>query len=164
VNRSAPLVAGLVLAVSTLLAPGPAGAGNASLANCGDGRYFSVALKVDRARLKTHKRDRRLVRVIIKNPCDGYFATGWGHLPANSDNDRVMIVVAPGVKVDWDAADLSKLKLNRDFNWSGNGEGPAKASPAGYRCARPTHLLTHDRHGQPRLARYRPDTTGCPKA
>ena len=163
-NRAAALVAGLVLVVSTVLGPGPADAGNASLANCGDGRYFSVALKVDRARLKTHKQDRRLVRVIIKNPCDGYFATGWGHLPVNSGNGRVMIVVAPGVKVDWDAAELTKLKLNRDFNWSGNSEGPAKAGPAGYRCARPTHLLVKDRHDRPRLAPYRPDTTGCPKA
>jgi hypothetical protein len=162
VNRAIPLIAGLMLAASTVVAPA-AGAGNESLANCGDNRYFSVALKVDRARLKTHKADRRLVRVIIKNPCAGYAATGWGHLPVNSDNDRVMIVVAPGVKVDWDAADLARLRISRNFNWNGGGGSPG-GELAAYRCIRPTHLLTKDRHGRAHLARWRPDTSRCPKA
>lgn len=160
-NRTTPLIAGLALLAATVFAP-PARAGNESAVNCGDGRLFTVALKVDRARLKTHKKDRRLVRVIIKNPCAGYAATGWGHQPVDSDNDRVMIVVAPGVKVDWDADDLARLRISRDFNWSGGGT--AGGNLADYRCRRPTHLLTKDSKGRPQLTRYRPDARGCPKA
>jgi hypothetical protein len=161
VKRAVPLMAGLLMAVNTMLAPSSAGASNASESRCRNGRYFSVALKVDRDRLKTHKKDRRLVRVIIKNPCGGYSSTGWGHGSFNSDDDRVMIVIGPGVKVDWKADDFAKVKLSRDFNWAGNGPGP-DTSLAAIRCVRPTHLLENDHRGKPRLSRYKPDTTGCP--
>lgn len=160
-RRLIPLAAALALAATTVWAPS-AGAGlPVNEAACGGGKYFAWTLRVDRDRLKTHKNDRRLVEVILKNPCAGYAAAGWGYNPVGGDNRRVMLVVAPGVKADLKAADLDRFKIPRNFQWSG-GPG-AGGTLADYTCQRPSHLVTKDKRGRVKVVPYHPDTSHCPR-
>ena len=96
----------VALALATTVTAAPADAGLPVNENpCRDGGTFTTLLRVDRDRLKTHKDDRRLIQLVLKNTCAGYAATGWGYNPYGVDNRRVMMVVGPGVKVRWNGAD-----------------------------------------------------------
>lgn len=159
-RRPLPLAAGLALAAATVWAPS-AGAGlPVNEAACGNGKYFTWTLRVDRDRLKTHKNDRRLVEVIFKNPCAGYASIVWGYNPAGGDHRRVMLVVAPGVKGNLKAADLDRFKIPRKFQWSGGGGGGGLAD---YTCQRPSHLVTKDKKDKIKVVPYHPDSSRCPK-
>jgi hypothetical protein len=162
-KRLIPLIAAVAMAATAVTAP-PAAAGLPINENpCGNGGTFTTLLRVDRDRLKTHKNDRRLVEVVLKNNCvAGYAATGWGYNPVGGDNRRVMIIVGPGVKVDWKAADLDRYKIPRNFQWQGGGGG-AGGNLADYTCQRPSHLVTKDKKGKIKVVPYHPDTSGCPK-
>jgi hypothetical protein len=162
VKRLVPLIAAVALAATVSAWPAAAGL-PISEGPCADNSgTFSHLLRVDRARLKTHKQDRRLVEVVLKNTCKGYGATGWGMNPVGGDNQRVMIVVGPGVKVDWKGADLDRYKIPRTFQWQGGGGMPG-GSLAGYTCQFPSHLVTKDKHGKIKVVPYHPDTSGCSK-
>jgi hypothetical protein len=160
-KRLTTLIVALTLATTVTAAPADAGL-PVNENPCRDSGTFTTLLRVDRDRLKTHKDDRRLVQLVLKNTCAGYAAAGWGYNPFGVDNRRVMIVVGPGVKVRWNGGDLDRYKIQRNFQWQGGGGMPG-GSLADYTCQRPTHLVTKDKRGRINVSTYRPDTSRCPK-
>lgn len=73
----------------------------------------------------------------------------------------VMIVVGPGVQVDWKGADLDRFKIPRNFQWQGGGGGAG--GPLRLHLPRPSHLVTKDKQGRIKVVAYHPDTSLCAK-